>query len=183
MKMLLALTAAKSVITPSEPCSVQQVADRINAVAITCASVKQEGNLQYCIPHRQNNQKNIHTNNKTTTRMALTSWTEYHESHLSMNKPWVEKLKKQSHAAFGLVNNPEGIMTTVTAAIMTQADLEHILLLLPARQRQLECFTHALLQTTKFGESMELRLLISHCGYSRTKACEKKLSMEAFASR
>jgi hypothetical protein len=38
--------------------------------------------------------------------MALTSWTEYHESLLK-NEPWVEKLKKQSEATPEFVNNPK----------------------------------------------------------------------------
>jgi hypothetical protein len=43
---------------------------------------------------------------KSTTKMALTSWTEYHESLLK-NEPWVEKLKKQSEATPEFVNNPK----------------------------------------------------------------------------
>jgi hypothetical protein len=56
--------------------------------------------------------KNISTpTEKSTTKMALTSWTEYHESLLK-NEPWVEKLKKQSEATLEFVNNPKGLMMT-----------------------------------------------------------------------
>jgi hypothetical protein len=53
----------------------------------------------------QKEPKNISTPTKnSTTKMALTSWTEYHESLLK-NEPWVEKLKKQSKATLEFVNN------------------------------------------------------------------------------
>jgi hypothetical protein len=38
--------------------------------------------------------------------MALTSWTEYRQESILKNEPWVEKLKKQSKATLGFINNP-----------------------------------------------------------------------------
>jgi hypothetical protein len=68
--------------------------------------------------------------------MALTSWTEYHESLLK-NEPWVEKLKKQSEATLEFVNNPEGLMTTAAEAAKMEEgdkdDLERIILLIPQK--------------------------------------------------
>jgi hypothetical protein len=73
-------------------------------------------------------------------KMALTSWTEYHES-LLMNEPWVEKLKKQSKATLEFVNNPEGLMTTVAEAAKMEEgdedDLERIILLIPCKSKMI----------------------------------------------
>jgi hypothetical protein len=68
--------------------------------------------------------------------MALTSWTEYHESLLK-NEPWVEKLKKQSKATLEFINNPEGLMTTVAEAAKTEEDLEQIILLIPGKSKMI----------------------------------------------
>jgi hypothetical protein len=49
--------------------------------------------------------KYIHPDNKATTKVALASWTEYHESPLKI-EPWKEKLKKQIKATVWFVKNP-----------------------------------------------------------------------------
>jgi hypothetical protein len=54
--------------------------------------------------------------------MALSNWTEYHESLLK-NETWVGKLKKQSNATFGFVNNPKGLIMTLTKAMRKEEDL------------------------------------------------------------
>jgi hypothetical protein len=69
--------------------------------------------------------------------MALSRWTEYHESLLK-NKPWVEKLKKQSKATLEFVKNPEGLMTAVAEAAKTEEDLERIILLIPGKSKMIQ---------------------------------------------
>jgi hypothetical protein len=99
---------------------------------------------RYCITQTQKNTqttKNISTpTEKSTTKMALTSWTEYHESLLK-NEPWVEKLKKQSEATLEFVNNPKGLMTTVAKAAKMEErdedDLERIIHLIPGMSKMI----------------------------------------------
>jgi hypothetical protein len=51
--------------------------------------------------------------------MAITNWTVCHISLLK-KKPWIGKLKKQINATFRFVNNPKGIMMTVTEVMKSR---------------------------------------------------------------
>jgi hypothetical protein len=115
--------------------------------------------------------------------MALTSWTEYHESLLK-NKPWVEKLKKQSKATLEFVNNPEGVMTTVAkAAKMEEGDedgLERIILLIPRKSKMIRVIHSCFVVDGKIWGIHGTHVTSPIVGVPGRKACEKMLSMESY---
>jgi hypothetical protein len=113
--------------------------------------------------------------------MALTSWTEYHESLLK-NERWVEKLKQQSEATLGFVNNPEGLMTTVAEAKKMEEDLERIILLLPGKSKTIRvihscCFAG---ERKIWGIYGTQDITSPMVGTPGQKAREKMISMESY---
>jgi hypothetical protein len=130
--------------------------------------------------HYPNTEKNTKTTRNistptenSTAKMALTSWTEYHESLLK-NNPWVEKLRKQSEATLEFVNNPEGLMMMVAEAAKMEEgdedDLERIILLIPGKPKMHDPSDPLLLCGGRedLGDPWN-PCHISNCGCPRTK--------------
>jgi hypothetical protein len=82
-------------------------------------------------------QTKIHPNNKQQQKWPVSVGLNT-ANPSSKNKPWVEKLKKQSKSTSGFVSNPEGVMMMVTKAMEMENNLENFIYLIPGKTKAIK---------------------------------------------